>query len=289
MKTLYGLFPLTLLMLAACGGSEEIPTGQVVATVDGKEITAAELNAELANLPPAIAGNAQVQPIVLQSLVNRNILANEAAKEGLDKLPATAIMQAKAQQMVLVDALQKKIAEGVPAPSAEEAKQFVDSHPASFAQRRIFIVDQMIIPTRDVELLKALEPLNTLEEISAELVKRKIDARRTIGTIDALQIDPKAAEAIAALPPNAVFVSPEANTTRVNRVRDVAVEPVTGEAAIAMATQRLKARRTQEMVANRVKEIVSAGQGSVKFNAQYDPKTQAGAGNKPATPPAPQK
>ena len=33
------------LLLAACGGKGDVPSGQVVATVDGQEITLADLNA----------------------------------------------------------------------------------------------------------------------------------------------------------------------------------------------------------------------------------------------------
>lgn len=268
MKTLALFLVPALMLLPACKDKEAAaPTGQVVATVDGKEITTMDLRQEAGTSSPDRA----LEQAALKSIVIRSLLANEAIKEKLDRLPATAMMQDKAAQMVLVDALNNKIRASVPPPSREEAQQYVADHPASFNQRRIFIVDQLIIMENSSELAKEIEPLDTMAQIETMLTKKKVPFRHSVGTIDALAINADAAEQISQLPADAVFASPEGNVIRVNRIRQTIIEPITGETAIKLALNMIRKQRTDELIANRVGQILAAGEKSVQYNKAYDP------------------
>src|SRR5687768_2411812 len=101
MKTLaFTLMP-ALLLTSACGEKREAaPSGQVVATVNGKEITILDLRQEAGTANPG----KPVEQAALNAIIARELLADEAKKQELDALPATAIMQDKARQLVLVDA-----------------------------------------------------------------------------------------------------------------------------------------------------------------------------------------
>src|SRR4029079_16187186 len=72
-------------------GSE--PTGQVVATVNGQEITLRELNAELGAAPPPIDPKAAkaAEQAALRSIIGRKVLAGAAREQGLDKTPDFAL------------------------------------------------------------------------------------------------------------------------------------------------------------------------------------------------------
>src|SRR3954471_12848854 len=81
-------------LLAAIGaaalvaGCHSKPTGQVVATVDGDEITLTELNAELATMQvPANADKKQVQNAALERIIERKLLAGAARQDGIDQNP----------------------------------------------------------------------------------------------------------------------------------------------------------------------------------------------------------
>lgn len=271
-KMLSLAFVPTLILTASCGKKEaEAPTGQVVATVNGKEITLLDLRHEAGSANPGKAA----EQAALQAIIARRLLSDQATKEELDRLPGTAMMQEKAEQLVLVDALTNKIRAGAPQPSREEARQFVADHPASFGQRRIFLVDQLIILGNSPDLIKAIEPLDTLPEIEQMLTKRNVAFRRSIGTIDALSIDPDAAEKIASLPAKAVFASPEGPVIRANAIRETVVEPVTGEEAEKVALEIVRKRRSDGIVANRINEILAQGQKAVQYNAAYRPQQKA--------------
>ena len=95
-------------LLAACN---KAPTGQVVATIDGQEITLTELNAELATMQiPANADKKLVQNAALERIVERKILANAARTDGLDQNPDYIVRRQQMEEALLVQTLAKKIA-----------------------------------------------------------------------------------------------------------------------------------------------------------------------------------
>lgn len=260
------------LTLSGCdkfGKKDAAPTGQVVATVNGTEITVADIRQEMGFIGDASKADAALNQAALDAVISRRLLSDAAMEEKLDNLPSTAVLQEKARQAVLVEALTRKLRASAPPVSREEAEQYVNEHPASFAQRRIFVVNQLIVPNGGADLAKAMEPLDTIEQIEALLNSRKIGFNRTVGTIDALSIDGGAAEKIAQLPGSAVFVSPEGSLIRVNHIRDVAIQPLTGEPAIKVAQELLSARRASNIVNNRVEDILKKGRANVKYNPQF--------------------
>src|ERR1700761_8750730 len=92
-----------------------VPTGQVVARVGQHEITTRQLAFELQG---TTIPDARLQKIArdraLQSIIVRTILADAAVAQGLDNDPDYAIRKERADQLALVEALQLKIAHGVP-------------------------------------------------------------------------------------------------------------------------------------------------------------------------------
>jgi peptidyl-prolyl cis-trans isomerase C len=100
-------------------GCHAKPTGQVVATVDGDEITLTELNAELATMQiPANADKKLVQNAALERIVERKLLANAARQDGIDQNPEFIVRRQQLEDALLVQLLAKKVASTVKAPAA---------------------------------------------------------------------------------------------------------------------------------------------------------------------------
>lgn len=272
MKAFSYIVAASVLALTACSSDKEAPTGQVVATVDGDEITLAELNAEMAGLPPEAAESPSVRQGVLESIVARRLLAQKAKADKLDQQPSAAILEKRARESVLAELVTENVRKSVPKPSDEEARRYIAENPYTFDQRRIFLVDQIIVESAKPEQVKALEPLNTMDEVANYLTQNKIRFNKTVGVIDAVMIGPKGAEQIAGLPANEVFITPDARTIRVNKIRETRVEPITGDTALRLAKDTIYANRTQEMVRNQVNQIVTAGLKKTSYNPQYKPK-----------------
>ena len=270
------------LALAACGGGGE-PKGQVLATVDGEEITATDLRAELNGATAASPEQQKMmERMALQHIVNRTNLAQAAKKEGLDKSPEFAVMERKAEQMALIEMLNEKSRKAVPQPSADEVNNFVSSNPVMFDQRKTFVVDQIVVPRADQALAMALQPVKTLEAARAVLAQRKVPFSEAVGVIDALTIPPEAAKQIAALPPDEVFIIPNGGGMRINHVRSSQTNPIVGEQAQAIAREMLTRQRLQGQLQNQAGSLIKAGQAKVKYNPEYAPPKEEGGAAAPA-------
>lgn len=262
---------LSALALAGCG-SDEAPSGQVVATVDGVEITQSELNAELGGRrAPTAEGQKQLQLAVLNQMVARVLLANAAKEQGLDKTPEAAIAKQRAEQLALIEMLQKKLGASAPQVSADEVAQFVASNSELFANRRLYVVDQIIVPSPPPQLLKGLEPVQTWDEAKAELAKYNLPANSTVGVIDVLTVAPQFAKQVAALPANAVFIVPAQGSIRINHIRESQPAPVSGDSANRLAKEMLVQRRTGQQVQDAIGKILTEGRSKVKFSPAFQP------------------
>lgn len=274
---------ISFLALAGCSSDAE-PTGQVVATVDGVEITQTELNNELGGLKGRNAAEQDaLQRGALQNIINRTLLTQAAVERELDKSPEGVLTKKRAEQMALIAMFEKSVTAKTPPVSTEEATEFVAENPLLFDQRRIFLVEQIAVNSNTPKLLKDLEPLNTMPEVQAYLASMKLNSQLSFGVIDALQTDPAITRQIVALAPDAVFVLPQGDSVRINRIRDTQLVPVSGDDAVAIAKEILANQRRQQQLANAVNGILAQGKDKVKYSAAFKPPA-APAAKKAATP-----
>lgn len=264
--------------VAGCGGKKE-PKGQVVAVVDGQEVTRTELRAEMAGVnvtdPKA---RKEIERAALQSIVNRKLLADAAREEKIDKLPAFTVQRDRTMDALLVQAYQAKLADAVPQPSREEAQKFMAANPHVFAERKLFQVDQirMARPT-DAGILERFKPLKTMEEVEALLRAEGVDYRRGADRIDAVGSDPKIVAEVMRLPAGEVFVIPGPQMIMINRIQSSTVLPFTGEPAVRYAQDLIRNQRRGEAVAKQFNRVVAQGGEKVRYGKGYEPPKPAGA------------
>jgi EpsD family peptidyl-prolyl cis-trans isomerase len=278
--------------LSSCDQSGKVPTGQVVATVGHHEITMRDVQAELgAYKAPDPKSLKAAEATALRNIIGREVLAEEARKERLDKTPDFAIAKQRAIDSLLVESLQKSIASQVPAATTDDAQRFMQDHPDIFAQRKIFTLDQLQMPRpSDANLIKALEPLKTFDQIQALLTSRNIPFKRVDTSLDAVGADPRLVAAIVKLPPAELFVLPSGQIITVNLVKDTKVVPFTGDKAVAFAQQFLTRQNTQQAVQRRVQQLFADQEKTIKYSKDFAPTptpTPAPAAGQPAAPDAP--
>jgi peptidyl-prolyl cis-trans isomerase C len=264
------------LALAGCQPSAKAPTGQVAATVNGQEITQKQIDTELAGTQlggdPHALEAARRQ--ALQSIIARKLLAKAARDQGLDKTPEFAVREQGQTEAILAQALEAKLVNAVPQPTADDAQDFMRKYPDVFAERKIFTVDQIrFMPPPGSNVLRELHPLNTLEDVEAVLNREKIPFQRSLERLDAVGADPSVIAQIVKLPPNEVFIMPSRAGVSASQIKDEKVEPFVGDAATKYATQWVLMQRRRESFQRYLGQMIAkaSANNAVVLSKLYQP------------------
>lgn len=275
----------TALALAGCGkkGAEaEIEKGQVVATVNGKDITVHELNAELqgAQIPPNVSPEQkkQLERAALQQVVNRKILADIARERGLDKTPMFLLQSKRAEEQILVQMLQRQMSSSVKQPGQTEIATFIAQNPDLFAERKIFTVDQIQFQTpRDPRILAKYQPLKTMEEVEAMLKQDGIQYRRAPAQLDVARANPELVQQVLKMNRDDIFIIPAGQIMVANKITDTKVQPLSGPEAQQLATALIQQRAFNDLLKRDLEPKVKKAESEVKYQAGFAPPKKAGA------------
>lgn len=290
LKIVRALAPLACVTLVACHvpgmKSNKAPTGQVVATVDGDEITLSEVRAEMQGAQAATPqAQKQLEEAALRQIIVRKIMANAAHEQGLDKSPAFAIEKQRAGQTLLTQALQRQLASTVSPPSREDAESFIAAHPEMFANRKLIILDQLRMQRpKTPEDLKAFMPLHSLADFEAMAAQKGLKFQRTASVLDTAASPPALVDQIEKLPAGEPFLFPQNGMVMVNVVREARPSPFTGDVAVEYAMGLVRSQKTQEQVGKGLENLVKSKEGTVKYNDAYKPSQPLVPAAKPPAP-----
>jgi EpsD family peptidyl-prolyl cis-trans isomerase len=136
--------PALLLALAAC--SEAVPQGQVIAVVDGTEITLAELNEEGRSRGIDIANDRANRDALLRELVERKLLVREAEARELDRSPDFLLAERRSREILLGQQLLAKAARDQGAVTDDDLRRFIAARPLAFPGRQSIRVEVAALP-----------------------------------------------------------------------------------------------------------------------------------------------
>lgn len=188
----YKLLLLGTAMLLATGCNEsKKPVTQVAATVNGDEISVHQVNnamTQLRNVP--VDNMDKLRRDILNKLINQQLAVQQAQEQKIDRSPNVMMQIDEAKREILTRTYLNRLIAGLPKPSAADAKQFYDSHPQIFSQRRLYKLQEITLETNNppVADLKAFDEGKSMEEIAVWLKKRNIAYTLRSGTRGAEQI-----------------------------------------------------------------------------------------------------
>ena len=247
------------LAVAGCNklgiGGGGAPKGQVVATLDGQEITVLEVNAELAGTPiPPTMSRRDAEKAALENIITRRMLAEAAEQRELNKKPEFLLQERRAEEQLRVQALARDIAAKVVTPTRDEADKFIGENPYLFANRTFFILDQIqFLRPANIEKL-GLEGATTMAQVEQILTANNIPFRRQPASLDSLGANPafvKEVTTVLAKKPDELFMfatrpqGAPAPVVLVNQVKETRVQPFTGDKAREFAVNYLRNERIQ--------------------------------------------
>jgi EpsD family peptidyl-prolyl cis-trans isomerase len=224
--------------LSACGNKDK-KSGQSLAVVNGEEITVHQLSEELqrAGVQPAQQEAASKQ--LLESLVDRQLLVGEAARDKTDRDPK--VMQAieRAKSQIIAQAyIQKRLA-GVTKPTKAEAEEYYKKNPQFFAQRKQFDMRELIIASKDFNdtLKVAMDAAITLDEV------KYARSQLSRSTSD---LPPEMTSKLLSMPKTQLFLIREGERTLLLSLAEVKDSPVTLETATPQIEQFLYNKKNKE-------------------------------------------
>ena len=242
------------LVISGCNKKAE---GQTVAVVNGEEITAAELNAELSNAkaPPGL-DKKDVRSRVLQQMIDRRLLAQQAKKDGVDKSPDFLNRERRMHEDLLIGMLASRQMDTTRLPSASEIQRFQASRPEMFAKREQWNLDQIrfTMPT-DPAVRSKLDATKSLDGVAKTLTDAKITFDRQKNRLDTAVIPHELYARLMTADPGEPFIVPIGNMAIASSIVSREPAPITGDQAQPVAVAALRRTQAAKLMQDRLKAL----------------------------------
>ena len=244
--------------LVACGNKEK-KAGQALVKVNGGEITMLQVNDELKRAGVQAAQQEAATKQLLETLVDRQLILEEAARNKIDRTPDVmqAIERAKAQ--IITQAYLQSVVSKVAKPTKAEIDDYYQKHPEFFAKRKEFDLKQLAIANRNYsdELNAFIDTAKTLDEVAAWMDKHAVAYVRRQVTRSTTDLPQQAVEKLLSLPRGQLFIVGEGD----NRVLNIHVatkdSPITATNAAPQIEQFLINKMSKETAEEEVKHLRS--------------------------------
>lgn len=199
-----------LAVIIACSGCEKKAEGQSVAVVNNEEITASELNAELtsANIPAGMDQKA-ARAKVLQVLIERRLLTQEARKEKIDQSPEFINRQRRMNDELLIGIFVTRQMDTVKLPTDADIVAFEAKQPQAFAEREVWKLGQLQYQTpKDPAIATKILQTKTIDQLAGLLTSSGIQFQRGNTQLVTSAIPADMYPRLAGLPPGEPFIVP---------------------------------------------------------------------------------
>ncbi len=166
--------PLALAILTGCSRVGGDAT-QVAVKVNDTEISLAQLQYVVGRQPPVSARMAEGRTRqILEHVVDEELAAQGAQKLGLDKDPRIVQALESAKRQVLAQAYMDAVADKAALPSSDEIDRYFDAHPALFAQRRFYDLQEVSLQGPRDELAALQPKVESAEDAgaAADLIRK---------------------------------------------------------------------------------------------------------------------
>lgn len=253
------------LVLAGCGGGGgPAKSTQVAVKINKDEITVQQVNEQLSRLPAGVTPD-KMEPAtrqILSSLVNQQLLVQQALERKLDRDPQILGALEGARLNILAQAYVQRVIAPQAKPTEQEIKKYYADNPALFAERKVYRLQELSIEA-NADQEKAIEAAaagaKSLKQLADYLRDKKIPFAADSGVRTAEQLPLTHLSQIAALKPAELLVFPT-SATRVSAIEVLATEaqPVDDKKATPIIEQYLTNRKQEELARTELKRLRDA-------------------------------
>jgi EpsD family peptidyl-prolyl cis-trans isomerase len=233
------------LTLLAAGCSQQAQTkGQVIATVNGKEITPQDLQSEARSNAALAQADSSV---LLQRVIARELMAQAAHNQGLDRYPGYPSDIARLKEDFIAQRLARASIKPPAAPTAAELAKVMASNPYAFAQRETVTVDDITM-TPPEGSVQSLESLKYPSDVIGRLARLNTPYSRHTLTLDTAKVPAALAARLATAPLGEQFFVRSEGQLAAMTVTARAPNAAPPEDATASATQLFQGAQVQQQL-----------------------------------------
>lgn len=246
------ILSLTLGVMTGCGESDaNNPSTQVVAKVNGDEISVHQVNNAVAQIPNVTPENVdKVRSEVLEKLINQQLAIQQAEERKIDRSSEVMMKIDAAKREILTRAYLSQVVASLPKPSEDEAQKFYQEHPALFSERRIYNLQEIVLqqPHPPAAELRELIAGKSMAEVEAALKAQNISYNTNSGTRAAEQIALPVLDGLAEIKDGETKVVETPKAVLILHVAASQSAPVTEEVAMQRIPQYLANEQAKEAI-----------------------------------------
>jgi EpsD family peptidyl-prolyl cis-trans isomerase len=278
------LAAMAAVLLSGCGQKKDVGPidaagGEVVAKVNGDELTASQLTIALQKqrgMRPDAGDTASKQ--VLDQLIDEQIVAQKAVATKLDKDPKVIAQIEAARRDILARRFIEAAAETAGKPADDAVRKFYDSRPTLFAQRKVYTLQRLDIQAPDerrTEVDAHVQSLKTSAELTDWLKSQKLAYTAKQEQDASEQLPPTVLEKVATMKEGESTVVPSQFGVSALTLVSSASAPKTLADARPAIEQYLSGQGRREVIMNLQKTIRDGAK--VEYQGRYAALAPAGA------------
>ena len=248
---------LCLLVLASCSGQNNANhNSQVLATVNGDEITAFALQSELKGAQQNQSDQDAAKKL-LAGLIDRQLLVQEAIKLDLERAPEVVQAVESAKAKIYAQAyLSKKLAK-IATASESDINTYIDSHPEKFRHRKVFKMQDVVFSNdvASLDLASLEKDAVTLQDVQAALDAKGIHYETGSSQFVTDRLPEPVLSKIKSMKKGDLLFLHNHNNIIVKSIDDITEQPMSAEHAHLLAERLLNQQKQQAYIAQEVARL----------------------------------
>ena len=273
-KVVLWIMVLPIIMMGCGNNADSEKDTQVVAKVNGAEVTMHQLNYELGLLGPIPPQNSdKATEKTLENLIKQQAVAQKAIAEKLDRDPQ--VMQAldRAKRQVLVQAYIKKVTERDSTPPAkQEISDYYNQHPELFAKRRIYQIREILLDKTVLmaEIQAKMKEAMSLETLVKWLESKNVKMQSGVVVKPAEQLPFEMLTRLAQMQQGQVMAVETPANISLSVLMDMRDQPLTEAQAVPAIERFLVTQKREKLAEAEIKRLHSEAKVELlgKFAAQ---------------------
>ncbi|MDO7843686.1 SurA N-terminal domain-containing protein [Sphingomonas immobilis] len=216
-----------LVLLAGCNKTDTAPK-QVVASVDGVEITQGELAFEMSQeRDPRVQAEAEKnRNAYLERLVRRKLLLAEAKTLKIDQNPNFLLQMLRQREIALGEIMIDRWKRDVGTASDSEVAKYIAAHPEKFGDRKVIVVDRLNAPANNAFTPEEMTQMGHVEAVLDGLKSAGMTAQRDRMMVDTANAPATIRQQALAQPIGKAVVTTQGDRVYVTEVIEVRPAPI---------------------------------------------------------------